>query len=94
MEILIEHFDGKYPSFNVSLASKPGVEPFLQIKGCRIVDGQKGPFISYPARKDEKSGKYWNHVWGSEKFNAAVLEKAMEGQRAKPGRNDDDSIPF
>ena len=84
MEIIVEHFDGKYPSFNIGLASGPNVEPFLSIKGCRIVDGSKGPFVSYPARKDDKTGKYWNHVWGSEKFNAAVLQKAQASQPVKP----------
>jgi DNA-binding cell septation regulator SpoVG len=91
MNISIEHRDGKFPSFNVSLASKEGAEPFLTIKGCRIVSGQKGEFVSYPSRKQD-DGKYWNHVWGSEKFNAAVLEKA---QAAQPKRQDGDSdIPW
>jgi DNA-binding cell septation regulator SpoVG len=78
MEITIKHFDGQYPSFNIMLHANAGAEPFLEIKGCRIVSGQKGDFISYPARKDEKTGKYWNHVYGGEKFNAAVLAKAKQ----------------
>lgn len=105
MEITIKHFDGQYPSFNIMLHGSPGAEPFLEIKGCRIVSGQKGDFISYPARKDEKTGKYWNHVYGGEKFNAAVLEKAKKAapqrqeppRRAPPSRNNadmDSDIPF
>lgn len=86
MHITIEHHGGKFPSFNVSLASKEGAEPFLTIKGARIVDGQNGKFISWPARKDEKTGKFWNHVWANDKFAAAVLEKATAG--------DDDQAPF
>lgn len=29
--------------------------------GLRVYEGEKGPFISFPARKDPKDGKYWNH---------------------------------
>lgn len=29
--------------------------------GLRIYEGNKGSFISFPARKDSKDGKYWNH---------------------------------
>lgn len=96
MDISIEwHGD----NFNVNLASKEGAEAFLSIKGCRIVDGTKGAFVSYPAKKLE-SGKYWNHCWGSERFNAVVLEKALatrpapsKSPRGRPQEPDDD-IPF
>jgi len=107
MEISIKHFDGQYPSFNIYLHGSPGADPFLEIKGCRIVKGSKGPFISYPAKKDA-NGKYWNHVYGGEKFNEAVLKKAQ--QAPKPSHDaakarqlpkdsgfddmQDDSIPF
>lgn len=83
MHITIEHHDGKFPSFNVSLASKEGAEPFLTVKGCRIVDGSKGKFISWPARKQD-DGKYWNHVWANDKFAAAVLAKATAGDGEEP----------
>jgi DNA-binding cell septation regulator SpoVG len=102
MEITIKHFDGQYPSFNIMLHGAPGADPFLEIKGCKLVDGKNGPFISYPARKDEKTGKYWNHVYGGEKFNAAVIKKVQEGQAKRPSHeaakarqlDDDSSIPF
>lgn len=83
-------------NFNIDLSSAEGREPFLQIKGCRIVEGKNGPFISYPSRKLD-SGKYWNHVYGSEKFNAAVLEKAQEnkpGRASKRQQDDDGQVPF
>jgi hypothetical protein len=83
-------------NFNVDLSNK-GKESFLSIKGCRIVQGKDGDFVSYPARKNEQTGKWWNHVWGSNEFNAVVLEKAKAGQpqqgqsrRSAP----DDDIPF
>ena len=87
MEISIEHFDGKYPQFNINLHSSLGAEPFLSIKGCRIVEGKNGPFVSYPATKNEKTGKYWNHVYGGEKFNEAVLAKATQSQAKRPSHD-------
>jgi hypothetical protein len=98
MQIKIEHFPGKYPQFNVSLASQEGKEPFIVIKGCRIVDGSKGPFVSWPSRRQE-DGKYWNHVWASEGFAAAVLKEAQKGA-AKPApkapslADMDNDVPF
>jgi DNA-binding cell septation regulator SpoVG len=95
MEILLTwHGD----EFNVELASKAGAEAFLSVKGCRIVDGSKGPFVSYPATKNTSTGKWWQHAWGSEKFNAAVLEKAQASQtpsrQRQPEQDDDSGIPF
>ena len=83
MEITIQHFDGKYPSFNVMLHGTAGADPFITIRGCRIVDGKNGPFVSYPATKNDL-GKYWNHVIGGEKFNEAVLKKAQIHTQPKP----------
>jgi DNA-binding cell septation regulator SpoVG len=76
MEIKIKHFGGQYPSFNVALHTSADSEAFLEIKGCRIADGKNGPFVSYPSRKTD-DGKYWNHVYGSEAFNANVLKRAQ-----------------
>jgi DNA-binding cell septation regulator SpoVG len=104
MEISIKWFtESKYPSFNVMLASAPGRDPFLEIKGCRIVDGKNGEFVSWPSTKNESTGKYWNHCYGSEQFNEAVLEKAKAAkpvsasrQASKSATDDDfqDDIPF
>lgn len=98
MEILIEWHEGKYPAFNVNLASKPGAEAFLEVKGCRIIDGMKGQFVSWPATKNEKSEKWWNHVWGSEAFNNVILTKALEARKTAPAKgykdDTDNSIPF
>jgi hypothetical protein len=105
MEVSIKWFDGQYPSFNLILASGAGKEPFLEVKGCKVMNGQNGQFVSYPSRKQD-NGKYWNHVYGSEAFNAVVLEKALAsmpqprsaaagGQRSnRQGSSDDSSIPF
>lgn len=101
MEISIKWFDGQYPSFNVGIASKEGKEPFLEIKGCRIVQIKDGEFVAPPSTKG-KNDKYWNHAYFSKDFAAVVLEKAKESQpkqQAKPEPKKsfddlDDEIPF
>ena len=99
MHVSVKWFDGKYPSFNINLAKAEGQEEFLSIKGCRIANGNKGPFVSMPSTKNEHSGKYWNHAWGSEAFMAHVLKVAQESQPqqqdTQPPPNDiSDDIPF
>ena len=80
MHIEISWFEGKYPSFNLGIASASGQEPFLTVRGCAIRFGKDGnEFISYPSTKSA-SGKYWNHAIGSEKFNAHVLAEAKKAQ--------------
>jgi hypothetical protein len=99
MDIQIQWFNDQ---FNVGIASKEGAEPFLSIKGCRIVDGSKGSFVSWPATKNQSTGKYWSHVWANDKFGAAVLSKAQAGMPAKQGKrapaaaaqDEDSDIPF
>lgn len=93
MKITITPIEGR-DKFDVALSSKEGAEPFLTIRGCRVVDGQKGKFISYPAQKMTESGKWWNHVRGSDAFNAAVLAEAMKARPAPAAMVDDDAPPF
>ncbi len=101
MKIEIERHNDQ---FNVALCSREGVEPFLVVKGCRVVNGRNGEFVSWPARKLD-SGKYWNHVYASEAFAAAVLDAYNESKpkeapkvRARDdaarARQLDDSPPF
>jgi hypothetical protein len=86
--------------FNVQLASKPGEEEFLSIKGCRIADGSKGSFVSWPATKNAQTNKWWQHVWASERFAAVVLSKALEtkprtqSSRQRAPAHDEDGPPF
>lgn len=106
MKISVEWFDGDKPQFNVSLASGEGKQAFMTVKGCRIISGTKGDFISWPAKKNETTGKYWNHVYCSEQFNAAVLEEAIKSKPKQDTRthgertgrsvaqDDDSQIPF
>jgi DNA-binding cell septation regulator SpoVG len=95
MNISIEHHGDQ---FNVALTSPGKDEPFITIKGCRVVNGSKGPFVSWPARKQD-NGKYWNHVYASESFAAAVLSAVNKSQataRPAPSRRpaDDSEPPF
>lgn len=84
MKVTIKWHEGKYPSFNVSLHQAEGQEPFLEVKGCRIMQSNKGEFVSWPATKNEKTGKWWNHCYASEAFNDHVkaLAKASMPQQA------------
>lgn len=83
MKITVTWFND---NFNVDLASAPGKEPFLSIKGCRLVNGRNGEFVSWPAKKNEQTGKYWNHVYASEAFGVAVLDEAKKSQPQKDAR--------
>jgi DNA-binding cell septation regulator SpoVG len=95
MNITIENHGDQ---FNVALTSPGKDEPFLTIKGCRVVNGSKGPFVSWPSRKQD-NGKWWNHVYASDGFAAAVLSaynksKAEAPRRAPAAPHDDSDIPF
>ena len=90
MKILIEHHDDR---FNIGLSNKEG-EAFLTIKGCKIVQGKNGFFVSFPSKKLD-SGKYYNHVYASDAFQRVVIaeyEKTKQTKQAKP--QSDDEVPF
>lgn len=100
MNIGIEHHNND--QFNVTLTSPGGSEPFLTVKGCRIIQGQNGPFVSWPAKKMD-SGKYWNHVYTSRAFGDAVVAAYNKSKAAAPAprpasrapaRPADDDVPF
>jgi len=46
------------------------------IKGCRVLKGNNGNFVSLPSKKDDKSGKYFDHVW----FKTMELKKEFNDQ--------------
>ena len=85
--------------FNVGLASSEGREEFVSIKGCRLVDGPKGEFVSWPSTKKD-DGTYWRHAWGSDEFQAAVIKEAKKNQpqdtktASRQSNAVDDSVPF
>lgn len=80
MHLSAEWKMSKYPTFNLGISSKEGKEPFLVIKGCRIVDGQKGEFLSWPSKKTDE-GKWIDHVYATPEFKEAALKVA---KAAKP----------
>ena len=92
MKIVIEHHGDQ---FNIGLASKEGTQPFIVIKGCRIVDGNKGRFISFPAKKLD-SGKWWNHVYATEHFVEHALKAYDESlpKKSKAPTPADDDVPW
>lgn len=80
--------------FNVEISSKEGADPFLSIRGCRIVSGKDGEFVSFPATKKD-DGKWWNHVWANDKFGKTVLDLAKAAQAPKKSyAGHEDDIPF
>lgn len=95
MHISIKQYE---KSFDVLLHSTADSEAFLTIKGCRVVQGKNGAFVSMPATKNESTGKWWNHVYCSPEFQDAVLKKVKPAAPAKPkpGSFDDmsDDIPL
>lgn len=92
MAIRIKWFD---KDFNVELFKNEGDEPYLTIRGCRIVSGNDGEFIGWPATKNDRTGKWWRHVGASDDFADAVLAKARAGRPAgKRARGDDSDTPF
>lgn len=96
MKITIIRNEGR-DSFDVALTTRTDEDPFLVIRGCRAVEGSKGRFISWPAKKLD-SGKWWNHVRSSDAFAEAVLRevdaapKKTLAERKRP--TPDDDVPF
>jgi hypothetical protein len=95
--------------YTIKLASGEGREPFLELKDCKVIEGSKGRFVGFPARKEDKGGvtKYWPYMYASEAFQIELI-KAMDAATPKPdtrthgertGRrvaqdDDDSSVPF
>ncbi len=83
MHVSIEHFRGEYPNFNVSLHTHESSPAFIVIKGCKFMHGVNGEFVSWPSRKDG-NGKFWNHIYASNDFNAHVMQLAKTGAPSEP----------
>ena len=92
---------GKWTFYDVMLASAEGREPFLTIKDCKLVEGSKGPFVGFPARKDGE--KWWPMMYGNDEFQAAIItamrsvepdKRSIAERRPKPPVADDSMPPF
>lgn len=101
MKVTAERFEGQRGvNYNVNLASKEGQDPFLSIKSVQRKQTKDGKdFVAYPQQKTDKG--YWKHVWGSDKFNDAVLAAMDEADKDAPKATkkqgpaiDESDIPF
>lgn len=62
--------------FNFELATQDGGDAFLAVKGCKIIDGAKGKFVSGPSWKNDK-GEWVNYTYMGPKFQEALIAKAL-----------------
>jgi hypothetical protein len=104
MKITADAREGaKSTYYSLNLHSGEGKEPFMTIKGCRLIDGTNGPFVSFPSHKDDKD-KYWPHVWASDGFHVEAIKAMRAATPAKDTRTqserrpkppiDDSAVPF
>lgn len=89
MKLTIDHTEF---GFNLNLCNDKA-EPFLTIKGCKIVQGPKGFFVSFPAKQTQQ-GKWFNHCWASDNFQKAVIAEYEKTKQTKQAKPDLDDVPF
>ena len=46
------------PKGNTMAFASVSIEDLVAIRGIRVVDGEKGPFVTMPQSKDQKTGEY------------------------------------
>lgn len=86
----------------IAIHKKGEEKPFMVIKGCKIVNGQNGPFLSGPATKIDND--WFNYLFMSKEFSQYISEMAVkafpkqaQGSKAPAsggGMIIDDDIPF
>ena len=70
---------------------------FLEIKSCKVMEGDTGIWIAYPSVK--KGDEYFNTIWTAPKdplaqsFKQELLDKVSVEMNA-PGTNGLDDLPF
>ena len=72
---------GRFTFYTVRLHTAEGRDPFLEVKDCKLIEGSKGRFVGFPARKDDKD-KWWPYLYASEAFQAEII-KAMDAATPK-----------
>ena len=97
--IKIENLNLEYKTFTVEFLRSSG-ETFCAVKNCRMVQGEKGAFVSGPAKKT-KDDKWFNLVYFDKGIQADILEAynlavmaADIIEEEKPLLDPDDDIPF
>ena len=86
------------PKGNTMAFASVSIEDLVAIRGIRVVDSEKGPFVAMPQSKDEKTGKHHDIAFPVAKglrheISKAILnefEIQMDEKSAdrKPGLND------
>ncbi len=67
----------------------------FEIKGCKLVDGQNGLFVSAPQEKNPKDGEYYDTVWIPKEARPELEKLASEEYSpVKEKAVADGDIPF
>jgi len=97
--IKITNLNLQYKQFTVEFLRSSG-DVFCAVKNCRMVQGQKGAFISGPAIKT-KDDKWFNLTYFDQKIQADIMEAynaavmaADVMEEENPVLGDDQEIPF
>ena len=65
----------------------------FEIKGCKLIDGANGLFVSAPQEKNEKDDKYYDTVW-IPKEARPELEKLVSTEYSAVDEKSSETIPF
>lgn len=69
----------------------------VEIHGCKLASGKNGDFVSPPSRKDEKSGKYFNHAYFPQTVGDQIVALVNGGSNQDagyPAQQDYQEPPF
>lgn len=58
----------------------------VAIHGVRVIEGDKGLFVSFPAEKSEKDGRYYEVVHPVTKEAREAIQQAVLGEYHKQAR--------
>jgi DNA-binding cell septation regulator SpoVG len=86
-------------TFGVAIHKTKDEKPFMVVKGCRLVGGNNGMFVSGPATK-MNDGKWFNYIFMDKAFGEYITKLAQEAmpqqssQSAQSKSDDSDDVPF
>ena len=73
----------------------------FEIKGCKLVEGVNGIFVSAPQEKNPKDGEYYDTVWipkevrpDLEKLASAEYSPVNNVESRETQLNNEEKIPF
>ena len=66
----------------------------FEIKGCKLVDGANGMFVSAPQEKNPKDGEYYDTVWIPKEVREPLMELASNEYSPVKEKVADGNIPF